>query len=551
MATTKLSFIARNSVSPQYVELEEGDVLIVGRASGDSFSIDRDDSGAIVHAPISTLSERHARITLREGVVQVEDLSSRNGTLLRLHPFVPEPLEDRAIWLGPDLAVRREDNAPPTVIDPTLNEEEFVRTINARLALRGLSAVLCEPDSDTIALVGCTKHVRIEDPAGSTRTVDALEQQWIRAAVARYNAAKSEARDLRGWRFQAASSARRDAITIAADVARTRLPVLLIGESGSGKDVLAQDLHDHSLACSGPWVPVNCAALPKTLVEAELFGHARGSFTGATHERAGLVQAADHGTLFLDEVGDLTESAQAALLRFLESERGEYRRVGESKLRYSRVRVIAATNRDLPAAMRAGTFRVDLFHRLAAVQIRVAAPDREDLRVIARSLLRGACERERLETPPDMIETLSSLAAARAWPGHVRELRHAIERWAQIYAPRYDALDAWQHAVGVTSRAASVPADPPARLKRATSVGRMIADVIFLEAALASDSRATLARTLDVTYQGADRRLSSMNLSIDDKQEIAARLDEVIAQIRAMLGDSADLQSLFKRFNPG
>src|SRR5215468_5350171 len=149
-------------------------------------------------------------------------------------------------------------------------------------------------------------------------------------------------------------------------VARVARTTLICGPTGSGKDLIARMLHDHSERRGRPFVIVHCAALPDTLVEAEMFGHARGAFTGATQARPGLIRTASHGTLFLDEVDSLPLSAQAKLLRFLET--GEYRAVGADRVEHSDAWVIAATNQDLNDCVRAGSFRADLMFRLAVVR---------------------------------------------------------------------------------------------------------------------------------------------------------------------------------------
>ncbi len=204
-------------------------------------------------------------------------------------------------------------------------------------------------------------------------------------------------------------------------------PVLITGETGTGKELLARAIHALSSRRSGPWVAVNCPAIPRELAESELFGHEKGAFTGATEARVGRFERADGGVLFLDEVGDLPHTIQAKLLRVLQE--GEIERVGSAKTKKVDVRVIAATNRDLHEAVRLGDFRKDLYHRLAALPIHLP-PLRErggDVELLAWHFLRKSRERYGKcieEIAPAAIERLE----AYDWPGNVRELEYVIER---------------------------------------------------------------------------------------------------------------------------
>ncbi|MFP4137503.1 MAG: sigma-54-dependent transcriptional regulator [Halomonas sp.] len=203
--------------------------------------------------------------------------------------------------------------------------------------------------------------------------------------------------------------------------------VLIQGESGTGKELVARALHQQSRRAQAPLICVNCAAIPETLIESELFGHEKGAFTGASAARTGLVEAADGGTLFLDEIGELPLDAQARLLRVLQE--GEIRRIGSVETRHVDVRLIAATHRDLQSLSRTGEFRLDLYYRLNVMQIDLP-PLRErdeDVLLIADALLEKACRRHDREG-------LRLSRAARdeirhyPWPGNVRELENALER---------------------------------------------------------------------------------------------------------------------------
>ncbi|WP_066341660.1 nitric oxide reductase transcriptional regulator NorR [Azohydromonas lata] len=214
-----------------------------------------------------------------------------------------------------------------------------------------------------------------------------------------------------------------------ATVAPTDLTVLVLGETGVGKELVAQRLHAESLRAERPLVQVNCAALPETLADSELFGHRRGAFTGATQARAGRFQLADGGTLFLDEVGELSLAVQAKLLRVLQS--GEVQRPGSDELVHVDVRVIAATNRDLAAEVAAGRFRADLYHRLAVYPLLVP-PLRErgrDVLALAEGFLEE--NQHRLGARNLRLSPASrTLLLQQSWPGNVRELEHLVSRAA-------------------------------------------------------------------------------------------------------------------------
>ncbi|MCQ4348153.1 sigma-54 dependent transcriptional regulator [Pseudomonas stutzeri] len=210
-------------------------------------------------------------------------------------------------------------------------------------------------------------------------------------------------------------------------VAPTDSTVLIQGESGTGKELVARALHNLSRRAKAPLISVNCAAIPETLIESELFGHEKGAFTGATAGRTGLVEAADGGTLFLDEIGELPLEAQARLLRVLQE--GEIRRVGSVQSQKVDVRLIAATHRDLKNLAKNGQFREDLYYRLHVISLRLPAlREREDDVVeIARVFLARQCARmgrEALQFSPEALRAIRHYG----WPGNVRELENAIER---------------------------------------------------------------------------------------------------------------------------
>lgn len=199
--------------------------------------------------------------------------------------------------------------------------------------------------------------------------------------------------------------------------ARSRLPVLLLGQSGTGKEVAARAIHQ--LNPRGQFVPIDCGALVGTLMESELFGHVKGAFTGAAENKRGLVEAADGGTAFFDEIGDLPLEMQVKLLRLVQEQ--EYRPVGSLNWRKADIRIIAATHRDLKAEVAAGRFRLDLYYRLNVLPIRLPAlcDRKEDIPLLVEHFVGGE------DLPiPDVLRVFESYD----WPGNVRELKHCVER---------------------------------------------------------------------------------------------------------------------------
>jgi transcriptional regulator with PAS, ATPase and Fis domain len=224
------------------------------------------------------------------------------------------------------------------------------------------------------------------------------------------------------------SPAMRHLFAVLERAAQSDVTVLLEGESGVGKEVLARAIHTRSQRAGGPFVTVDCGAIPSSLIESELFGHERGAFTGATHARSGVFEQADGGTIFLDEIGELPLDLQPKLLRAIEAR--EVRPVGANAARAVDVRIVAATNRRLAEAAASGEFRRDLFYRLAVARI-VVPPlreRREDILPLARSFVRAATRDACAELPADFAALLGSYA----WPGNVRELRNVVERWALL-----------------------------------------------------------------------------------------------------------------------
>ncbi len=306
-------------------------------------------------------------------------------------------------------------------------------------------------------------------------------------------------------------------------VGRTDVTVLLTGESGTGKELAARALHAVSARQQRPLVALNCSALPTELVESELFGHARGAFTGAVRDHGGLFEAAHGGTLFLDEIGDLGVGAQAKVLRALES--GEVQRVGGTKPTRVDVRVIAATNRPLERMVAEGTFREDLLYRLNVVVIALpplrARP--QDIPVLAQHFL----QRVRVKHP-QTAQRISEEAMARlvayAWPGNVRELRNVLEGALVLgdgltLEPRHlppSVRDALMPSIGVDDDAARALVEATAHLSFSEAREQALEafDRAFLSAALArhGGNIAQTARALGLHRQSLQKVLARRSL---------------------------------------
>jgi len=253
----------------------------------------------------------------------------------------------------------------------------------------------------------------------------AIERESLRHEVARLS---DELDTLRGADGVVGhSAALREVIAVARKVAKHPSTVLVTGESGTGKELIARLVHASSPRASAPFVAVNCAAIPESLMESELFGHARGAFTGAAQDRRGLFEEADGGTIFLDEIGELPLALQVKLLRVLQE--GEIRRVGDNASRTVDVRVVAATSRDLEAEVAAARFRADLYYRVNVVRLRLPAlrERREDIAELAKHF--AVAHAARLGLPaPAITPAAMRVLLEYSWPGNVRELENVIER---------------------------------------------------------------------------------------------------------------------------
>jgi DNA-binding NtrC family response regulator len=303
------------------------------------------------------------------------------------------------------------------------------------------------------------------------------------------------------------SPAMQQLIDLVQRIAQTNAAVLITGESGSGKELIARAVHHYSLRCTKPWVDVSCAALPEHLVESELFGYEKGAFSGAESPKPGLFELANHGTLFLDEVGELEPRMQVKLLRVLDGV--AYYRLGGTRKVTVDVRVVAATNQDLEKMVGNGRFRGDLYHRLGQICLRVPPlrERREDIVPLAEHFLKQA--NPRMSFSGDALHTLEQ----HSWPGNVRELRNAITKAAVLARDLEicaDDLTLTQPRMAVETgpAALSLPASNLDGMEK-TTILRVLAETNGHQqraAELLGISRRTLSRKLKLYGREAERQ---------------------------------------------
>ncbi|WP_438019192.1 sigma-54 dependent transcriptional regulator [Sorangium sp. So ce315] len=296
-------------------------------------------------------------------------------------------------------------------------------------------------------------------------------------------------------------------------VAPREVGISLVGESGTGKEVLARQVHDLSLRRSGPFIPINCAAVPEALFESELFGHERGAFTGAVERSRGKIEAADGGTLFLDEIGEMPISMQAKLLRFLENRR--FMRVGGTEKLSVNARIVCATLRPLEEEVKAGRFRADLYYRIQGVTLDVP-PLRErqaDLVPLVRLFLQQLAAKH--GTPPARM-TRAAMAALRRydWPGNVRELRSVIELLTLLRAGKQVRVRDLPAPIRALAPARGAPAaDGSGARTVEISLDATLDESIrrILDAALALEggNRSRAARRLGISLRTVQRHLAA------------------------------------------
>jgi DNA-binding NtrC family response regulator len=460
------------------VALRENQACVVGRA----------ESAEIVIDDLS-LSRAHAQVSLNDGQVVVEDLGSTNGCLLNGVPITCATIQDHdsvqlgAIELRVCARTGSSDEAAPT------SHAAFTRALvgeiaRARFTGRCVSVLALKHDGGQKDRARLQSALKLLDRWCSfAPTIElvllpeqdgAAARQWLRSAlqpgglelcagVASYPALPGTAEQLVSLALEACRTATPGGIEearsaggtnvptpppsspgmlrlydLVARAARTTLPILVYGETGSGKELVARALHEKSLRCRGAFKAVNCATIPVGLVESVLFGHERGSFTGADRQASGIFEQASGGTVFLDEVGELCPQAQAALLRVLEQQR--VLRLGATREVAIDVRVVAATHRNLSAMVRSGGFREDLLFRLDALTLRVPPlRERQEEIIPLAELFMTQAQKRWGGSVARLSEDAREALLAYGWPGNVRQLRNVIERAVVVCAS--DAIE--------------------------------------------------------------------------------------------------------------
>ncbi|MDH7516654.1 MAG: sigma-54 dependent transcriptional regulator [Bacteroidota bacterium] len=386
---------------------------------------------------------------MKERILIVDDERSIRDTLkmtLEYEGFAVDTAENGAT------AVERVRNSPPdaVLLDIKMPGMDGLETLER---IRGTDP--------TIAVIILTGHGSIETAVEATkkgaydfltkppdreRVLLTLRNALKHTRLTRENTRMREEIE-GGVNILGVSRAIREVTATIERVAPTEAYVLITGENGTGKELVARALHRLSRRADKPFVEVNCAAIPSELIESELFGHEKGSFTGATAQRIGKFEQANQGTIFLDEIGDMSTAAQAKVLRVLEE--GTFERVGGNRRIVTDVRVIAATNKNLATEIADGRFREDLFHRLNVIPIHVPPlrDRREDIPLLIEHFLAETAQKNKL--PPrrierDACERLQSMP----WPGNVRELRNAVERLAILCPGTITATDVQRFVSG-------------------------------------------------------------------------------------------------------
>ena len=355
-------------------------------------------------------------------------------------------------------------------------------------------------------------------------------------------AAETSRYRIQGFEAVVCSEAMHKLMQMVERVARSSAAVLIVGETGSGKEFIARSIHHNSLRCGKPWVDLNCAALPENLVESELFGYEKGAFSGADTPKPGLFELADHGTLFLDEIGELEPKVQVKLLRVLDGV--PYYRLGGSKKISTDVRIVAATNLDLEEQVRVGRFRSDLYHRLGQFQLKVP-PLRsrpEDVAGLAEHLLQ--------QHRPDMHFSDEALRAllAYSWPGNVRELKNVVLQAATLADDAEIRVADLPPEIGGAPRVEDeIPTSDLAEIERQTIV-KVLASTSGHQGQAAEQlgiSRRTLSRKLKQYKIDAERRSSNPLGTLGGEQQsyFRAALD-VPVSIHTKFGKELSVRSV-------
>ena len=365
----------------------------------------------------------------RASILLVDDEAAIRETLRMILEFEGYRVEEAATGLE---ALQKVRERPPDAIllDIRMPEMDGLEALRS-LRERGyeMPVIVLSGHADVATAVDATRRGAFdffEKPLQKDRVLLSLRNA-VEANRLHQDKRQQQPPQAEGGAIIGASSAIRRLRETIERAAPTAATVLILGESGTGKELVARAIHDASPRRAQAFVQVNCAAIPEELIESELFGHEKGSFTGAVRKQTGKFVAADGGTIFLDEIGDMSARTQAKVLRVLES--GDVEPVGADRVSRVNVRVVAATHRDLEEEIRQGRFREDLYYRLNVVPIR-APPLRErieDVPLLAEHFARRFCEANNYRPKKFLAEAIEALKA-QAWKGNVRELRNQIER---------------------------------------------------------------------------------------------------------------------------
>jgi DNA-binding NtrC family response regulator len=299
-------------------------------------------------------------------------------------------------------------------------------------------------------------------------------------------------------------------------IAPKHVAVSLVGESGTGKEILARRIHDLSARRSGPFIPINCAAVPDALFESELFGHEKGSFTGATERMRGKIEPAHGGTLFLDEIGDMPLGVQGKLLRFLENQK--FMRVGGSEKISVDVRLVCATLRPLEQEVKAGRFRGDLYYRIQGIQLEVPPlrARQADLAPLIQQLLAQLSSRHGVE-PVKLTRAVLAQLRSYSWPGNIRELRNVLELVAVLRAGKRARVEDLPPALRAQPSSAAPPKSPRPtadNLEVALDqpLRRSVEQIIHAALALENGNQSRAARRLSISSRTIQRYLAGASL---------------------------------------
>jgi Nif-specific regulatory protein/two-component system response regulator HydG len=488
--------------TPQELELlyRIAQTLLTERDYGELLS-------TLLEETVAALGADRGFVLIREeGTLQVSAASNFPAdSLHRVEAAVSTSIADAVLEEGKALLIG------DALASPRFGNKESVRGL-------GLRSVLCAPlvtSNEAFALI-YLENRSIRDRFGERQrelldAICALAAPRLRTAVG-MRLAQHRARLLESALgptdgLLTADSTMAAVLESVRQFAPTDLPVLIEGETGTGKELVARALYRHSRRANGPFVVLNCAAIPGTLIESELFGYVRGAFTGAQRDRTGLIGAAHRGTLFLDEIGELPADLQPRLLRVLQS--GEFLRLGSTQTETADVRFLAATNRHLEREVEEGRFRSDLYYRLSAVTLKLP-PLRQrphDIHLLAEHLVRAHASRYGRQ-PPRLSDEALTLLAAYPFPGNVRELENEIARLVTLTPPGgvipASALSDRIRGLRPEARPAGLPPMPLAEMEK-----RLIVSV--LEHTGGNRSRA--AEVLGISREGLRTKMHRLRIS--------------------------------------